>query len=143
MYIYFFDMANMKSKVLLLFFFLLFFHTFRVLVANSKKSTLLPTVAHPAAHGLLNREKVQRKKKAWEPPLPLYIADVHLRCFLAAPNMKFITPHQSYVHFLKQVVVGISRRCACMRKLCNQCCSLEALAVHTICSSQVRRVLCV
>ena len=119
------------------------FLTFSVLVINSINILYYTVVAHPAAHGLLSREKVNKERKPGSPPPPLYIVDMYLRCFLAAPIMNFITPYQSYVHFLKQVVAGISRRCACMRKLCNQCCSLEALTVHTICSRQVRRVLCV
>ena len=116
------------------------FLTFSVLVTNSI-NILYYTVAHPAA--FCKQRKSEQRKKAWQRPPPFYIVDMYLRCFLAAPNMNFITPYQSYVHFLKQVVAGISRRCACMRKLGNQCCSLEALTVHTICSSQVRRVLCV
>ena len=71
-------------------------------------------------------KKRTKKEKAWQ--LPPHCRHVYLRCFLAAPNMHFITPS--------------TRACASYATHVG-CCSLEALMIHTICPSQVRCVLCV
>ena len=44
------------------------FLEFSVLVANSKNLLYYYTVAHPAAHGLLNRGKVNKKRKPGSSP---------------------------------------------------------------------------
>ena len=59
------------------------FLNFSVLVANSKNLFYYYTVAHPAAHGLLNRGKVNKKESLAAPPT--VVVDMYLRCFLAAP----------------------------------------------------------